>query len=144
LSIEETKAYYDLDTFREDIAATQKAEEQNIEEPAEGDQDIEMQESVEVNGEEQEDVEPTSADDVEQSEESEQPEAKLSAKDRKKKERLEKAKEKRKAAKLAAKERKQTEQTSAEQEDDDEVKSNRPSVTEVDQGMYRRIELNRV
>ena len=139
MSIEETKAYYDLDTFREDIAATQKAEEQNAEEPAEGDQDTEMQESVEVNGQEEEDVEPTSADDVEQSEESEQPEAKLSAKDRKKKERLEKAKEKRKAAKLAAKEKKQTEQTeqtSAEQEDDDEVKSNRPSVTEVDQGMY--------
>lgn len=135
MSIEETKAYYDLDTFREDIAATQKAEEQNADEPAE-DQDTEMQERVEVNGQEEKDVEPTSVDDIEHSGESEQVEDKLSAKERKKKERLEKAKEKRKAAKLAAKEKKQSEQASAEQEDDDEAKSNRPSLTEVDQGMY--------
>jgi hypothetical protein len=97
-----------------------------------------MQDSVEIDGQNEADVESVSADVEEQSE---QPEAKLSAKERKNKERLEKAKVKRKAAKLAAKERKQNEQTeqaAAEQEEDDEVKSNRPSLTEVNQGMHGR------
>ncbi|KAI9284564.1 P-loop containing nucleoside triphosphate hydrolase protein [Umbelopsis sp. AD052] len=134
LSIEETKEYYDLDTFNENIANTQKADGLDVE--GEGDQDTEMQDNIESDGQNEENVAPVSADVEEQSE---QPEAKLSAKERKKKEKLEKAKEKRKAAKEAAKARKliaQTEQAEAEQEDDgeeDEVKSNRPSVSEVDQ-----------
>ncbi|KAG2176686.1 hypothetical protein INT44_007350 [Umbelopsis vinacea] len=134
LSIEETKEYYDLDTFNENIANKQKAEGLDVE--GEGDQDTEMQDSIDIDGQNEENVAPVSADVEEQSE---QPEAKLSAKERKKKEKLEKAKEKRKAAKEAAKARKliaQTEQAEAEQEDDgeeDEVKSNRPSVSEVDQ-----------
>jgi hypothetical protein len=125
LTIEETKQYYDLDTFNEELAAKQVDELTESQEVI-GD-DMQLDEPVAINEEELEE-----SPDMEQDSEITS-DVNLTAKEKKlqkKQEKLAKLKEKKKAAKLAAKEATLV----AEEEEQTDSKKKRPSVADVDQG----------
>ncbi|CAM0136998.1 ATP-dependent RNA helicase [Umbelopsis sp. WA50703] len=124
LTIEETKQYYDLDTFNEELAAKQ-VDELTESQAVIGD-DMQLDEPVATNEEELEE-----SPDMEQDSEITS-DVNLTAKEKKlqkKQEKLAKLKEKKKAAKLAAKEATLV----AEEEEQTDSKKKRPSVADVDQ-----------
>ncbi|KAJ2963969.1 hypothetical protein NQZ79_g1049 [Umbelopsis isabellina] len=132
LTIEETKQYYDLDTFNEKLA-TQQLEEEPASKESDGD-DMQLDEPI-----------GTDAEKVEESPDAEQEngttsEIKLTANEKKlqkKQEKLAKLKEKRKAAKEAAKAAAKEVKLAAEDEEhpeeQPESQKKRPSVSDVDQ-----------
>ncbi|GAB5588402.1 ATP-dependent RNA helicase [Umbelopsis nana] len=133
LSIEETKDYFDLDTFDEKLAAQQEEEEaaDDSEKAVDTAEDtVPEDQSNEEMSENNETTEPLAGD------EGETKQVKLSAKEiklQKRKEKLAQLKEKRKAAKQEEMEKKATEAGVADQNDDTETKCNRPSLSDVDQ-----------
>lgn len=135
LSIEETKGFYDLDTFDEKLAAQQTEEEDEKEVEAEEENDLNAYtEADDKMADIEADAEPLAAT---KGDEETVEKVKLSAKEKKvqkRKEKLAELKEKRKAAKQEEKEKKAAETAETEEDDIPESKNNRPSVAEVDQG----------